>query len=342
MLQKRAVDCMEEALRSNNAESTTRVPAIRWPARLLVFLVFHLVHGLLALSARLPSSWAVSFLALLARVWQRPLKPIYRSNLAACFGADPEGARFDEFCRSRAVYFARLGVALGRLGAERRESFCRNSTIAGEAVLQRALAQGRGAIMVGPHYGLWLLGPVILAAHGYRAAVVIKSPPFDYQWRFVQRLARRLGVDLIRQGYDAIPAIRQALRANCVLCIGFDVPIRKGTSARYRFGPTTIRLDHGPAVLALRHRVPILLGMIPAGPTAHFRGEIEAAASAELGPAARSADELMQAWCDQAHEHVMRRPEQWLRWSHDKVFEPDRATLPDEERLAMQPSARPT
>jgi len=291
--------------------------------RLLFFALFCAVRAAMALFAHLPFPFAVFLGSLMARVWQRNLNSTCVKNLTACYGAAAwDKNRLRSFSRARAQYFSRLGVVLGRLLAARPASLRGWSVLAGEDVLRQALARNRGAIMLGPHFGLWLLGPAILAAHGYECAVVIRHLSSRHLERASLRLARRHGVKLIHVGRDAIPAIHRALYENRVICIAFDTPLRKGASARYRFGSGALRLDHGPAVLALRHRVPILFGIIPAGKTRQVEFQIEAAASAIGSSATTTPDALMQAWCGQTYEHVTRQPDQWLRWNDRDAIEP--------------------
>jgi KDO2-lipid IV(A) lauroyltransferase len=124
--------------------------------------------------------------------------------------------------------------------------------------LQRALDDGKGAIMALPHLGGWEWSGFWLTQvqHQPVTAVVERlDPPALFEW-FVE-LRRSFGFEIVPLGPDAGTATVRALRANHTLALLCDRDLT-GTGPEVEFFGERTTLPGGPATLALRTGAPIV------------------------------------------------------------------------------------
>ncbi len=124
--------------------------------------------------------------------------------------------------------------------------------VTGYGHVARALAGGRGPILVLPHLGgwewaaFWLTGVL-----GLRVTVVVEDiEPPDLR-EFFLGLRESLGMEVVVLGPDAGTAVSAAIRRGDIVCLLADRDI-EGTGVPVEFFGETTTLPGGPAVLALR------------------------------------------------------------------------------------------
>lgn len=124
--------------------------------------------------------------------------------------------------------------------------------------LERAMNEGKGLIVVLPHYGSWEAGGIYISSLGPFAAVAeVLRPPelFDL---FVKL---RAGVGITIFPYDNTPETREkmveALKGGTALALLCDRDL-KGTGVPVEFFGEETTLPPGPAVLAMRSSSPII------------------------------------------------------------------------------------
>lgn len=124
--------------------------------------------------------------------------------------------------------------------------------------LEKALKPNRGLILVTAHIGNWDLAGVFLTALGYRVSAVVEPIPRGWTKTF-DRYRRIFAMETIpipehnrinnaiKQGRIVALVADRDLTGHGILCPAFDA---------FRSFPK------GPAVYALRHRVPLLFGYL--------------------------------------------------------------------------------
>lgn len=124
-------------------------------------------------------------------------------------------------------------------------------------VLDEALAEGRGAIVISGHVGNWeILGQAIAAA-GYPIATVAK-PAYDPRvTRWLDQWRSRHGLKIVWRDQNSGKAILRALRTNTLMAFLIDQDTKTAGAyvpffGRPAFTPTT------PAALALRTGAPVI------------------------------------------------------------------------------------
>jgi KDO2-lipid IV(A) lauroyltransferase len=187
---------------------------------------------------------------------------------------------------------------------------------ASRAVLDAALAEGRGVVAVGGHIGHWeLLGLALSAAYPTTAVAKPLYDPRLTAW--ATRLRTQHGMELCARGEpDVFERLRHALRRGRIVGLLLDQDTKvPGTLVPF-FG----RPAHTPtaaATLALAEQAPVVVGWLwrAPGQGARWQCHFERVRFAPTGE--RKADEqALTALVTWHLEQVIRqRPEQWV-WLH--------------------------
>lgn len=169
----------------------------------------------------------------------------------------------------RAVFtsYARYWLESFRLPTRSDAEIDEGHDVIGYDHVARALAGGKGVILVLPHLGGWEWSAFWLARiMGVRVTAVVEplQPPELFEW-FVS-FRESLGMNIVALGPDAGREVLAALHRNEVVCLLADRDLGGGGIAVPFFGEET-PLPAGPATLALRTGAPLC-------PTAvYFKGD---------------------------------------------------------------------
>ena len=187
-----------------------------------------------------------------------------RRNLARVVPqAGPE--ELDELVRAGLRSYARYWMEAFRLPSMDLRSVARrvDETATGTEYLDKALADGRGAVMALPHSGNWDVAGVWLShTHGRFTTVAERLKPESLYDRFVA-YRESLGFEIVpATGGDRNPAVvlAERLRENKVVCLLADRDMTPAGRPVTFFGAQTT-MPAGPAYLAARTGA----ALIPAG-----------------------------------------------------------------------------
>lgn len=184
----------------------------------------------------------------------------------------------------------------------------------GEAHVRAALAGGRGAVVVTGHCGNWELLAAAMADRGWPLSVVarrVTDPRFD---ALVRRFRSAHGMEILdRDAPHFSAAVRGALARNRLVCLLIDQDTR-GAGIFVPFFGRPAHTPPGAAMIALRHRVPVLSAFIRrrAG-GGHLVTVRPVTVDAADGARARIA--ALTARCTAEIEAAIRRaPAEWVWW----------------------------
>jgi KDO2-lipid IV(A) lauroyltransferase len=215
----------------------------------------------------------------------------------------------------------------------------------GDALL-RGVARGRGVVVATAHTGNWDLTACAAAqwiarnAGGARLHVVTKRLSWRALDRYWQRLRAERGV-VLADALGAATYVRDALAAGDFTAMLIDqVPERgSGVSIAPFLGAPALH-DLGPALLAARARVPLLLVLGHREPDGRHRLEL----AAEIAPEelrGKGAIERATATMASALEaFVQAHPAQWL-WLHRRWKNVDERVASGRRRSGPQETAPP-
>jgi KDO2-lipid IV(A) lauroyltransferase len=197
-----------------------------------------------------------------------------------------------------------------------------------KGTLDRALASGRGAIVVSAHIGPFETIPAVLVEHGFSPSIVVRES-YDAELDRVADAHRRArGVGVIHRGDDhAALRVARALRNGRPVGILPDVGSRGVATTRARFLGRAVAFPVGVERLATRLQCPVLLGTLarPADGLTWFELRLEAL-DGEMGEAGES---LTQRVAGALTWAILRCPEHWL-WmapAHVAIADDSRSSL---------------
>ncbi|MCW5889823.1 MAG: lysophospholipid acyltransferase family protein [bacterium] len=155
--------------------------------------------------------------------------------------------------------FEHTGQSYAELGLARRLAAAPDYVrIDGLAELDALRGGGRGVLAITGHCGNWELLAATMAARGYPLSVVARKVNDDRFDALIRRFRGEQGMEiLLRDAPDFLPQVRAALERNRIVCILMDQDSR-GAGVFVPFFGRPAHTPPGPAIIALRTRVPVV------------------------------------------------------------------------------------
>jgi Kdo2-lipid IVA lauroyltransferase/acyltransferase len=182
------------------------------------------------------------------------------------------------------------------------------------AELRTVRGGGRGAVIATAHTGNWDLTACALARHVPLTVVTrrLSVKPLDRLW---QRLRGRSGVRLVTEGQASQAARHTLARGGIVAMMVDQVPLRDRGVIRVPFLGAPAPVDLGPALIALRARVPLVAAFPLRTPDGSHHVVVCGVIEPPRVPARQWAEQSMQKVTAWLEAFVRAHPEQWL-WMH--------------------------
>jgi KDO2-lipid IV(A) lauroyltransferase len=206
------------------------------------------------------------------------------------------------------------------------------------ALIDEALAPGRGLIVVSAHFGAWDVAGVVVASHTpiYLIVETFEDPRMD---RLVQEQRKGLGMDVLR--IEKTPRqIMRVLQENGTVAVAVDRPVSEKEGVPVTFFGRTCYVPGGIAQIALKTGAAILPG------ACWYDAEYSSTYYVGAGPVIfpestgdRKADtiRLMQRMFDALEAFIRERPEQWAMF---RAFWPAAAAATAEQPSIETAGAR--
>jgi len=173
-----------------------------------------------------------------------------RENIGYVLGKGASQKQIDGLAKGSLRNYFRYLVDFVCLPAVKPEDIRKRVTVQGWDNLERALREGKGAILVSLHQGNWDLCGAAIALRNYPLNVVVESLPSAKLNEFVQSRRREREMKVIPME-NGVGMMVQALRRNELLAILIDIPgADKGVAVRF-FDAIT-HVPRGAATLALK------------------------------------------------------------------------------------------
>jgi len=179
-------------------------------------------------------------------------------NMRRALGPKPSEKEVRRTARRACRYYADYWVDILWLPTRSRKYVLERFITVNKASLLDVLEQGKGALIVLPHYGSWEAGGLYLSSLGPFAAVAEVLRPQELFDLFV-KMRNAVGIEILP--YDRRPQTRdrmvEMLKNGYMLALLCDRDLKgKGVGVEF-FGERTT-LPPGPAVLARKSGVPIV------------------------------------------------------------------------------------
>lgn len=289
--------------------------------KLLGWLVVGLFHLARWLPERFTASIAVPIGGLIRNREKRRILDQVEQALGPFAGPDDE----DRFWKRHCDHVGRCVFEGFQLTWSSDEEVLDQIELVGEEHLRHALEGGRGAVLFLNHLGNpgALVGGIgvrgfvsAFAGNRIEAGMAGRIWPLTGIENLVQRMFRRGRVERVLLG-DSLPKrMSEVLKGNGLFGLFVDYPVNWKSLEPIPFDHCDLRLSLGPAILAIRHRVPVLsVTAVRTGINRHrlFVSPIHAPDSAKGMDAAAG---LITAAIGQMLVHLRDNPDQWWPWNH--------------------------
>ena len=182
------------------------------------------------------------------------------------------------------------------------------------ACVERAMSAGKGLIFVTGHLGNWELGGAYLAARGVGLDVVVRNqenPLFD---AYLNRTRERIGMTVVRDS-EAVKRTPRSLKAGRAIAFLSDQGVLGLASTFVPFFGRPAKTPRGPAVFALRLKVPVVFGTALRQPSGLYRISFEPVTVQDTGNRERDVDAVVAEYTKTLERWVRKAPEQYF-WHH--------------------------
>lgn len=191
-------------------------------------------------------------------------RTVILDNLTQAFGEERDAAWIRATARE---FYRNLGMTLMEFlasGHRRSTDLLDQVTVEGAEHVDALAAEGRGALFMSGHFGNFELALPRMAAGNYRFHGVVKPQSNTLIDKFYNGIRAREGVGLIPTG-GSFDRIREILRrGEFVGLLGDQDAGARGQFVEFLGRPASV--NRGPATLAVKAGVPLLMAFVNRGP----------------------------------------------------------------------------
>ncbi len=232
-----------------------------------------------------------------------------RARLRGC-GDEARLARLGSDCYAG---FGMSMVEFARLPLVTEDYIRRCIEVEGARHLDRALEEGRGAVLVTGHFGSWELMGCALVMMGYPITFAIGVQRNPLVQRMMNDLRRGAGIDVI-EAKSVLSLVRTVKSNKFVAMLSDQDAGPDGVFVDFMGAPAST--PQGPARLALLTRSPVITGFITRLDTVRHRITLEPPIRWDTAMDRQQAIfYITQEYTKTLESYVRGRPEHWL-WGH--------------------------
>jgi len=241
-------------------------------------------------------------------------REVARENIRRALGGSIEPEEIDGIVYRVFENIGRTAVEVFRFPLWSPDELVRRVKWDDITMFDRALAGGKGAILLSAHFGNWELFGAWIAALGYPIDVVVKPQRNTSADEFYNNLRRSAGVGIIST-QKASRQILVSLKKNRLVAILADQYAGHDGIPVEFFGRKTAT-HRGPAAIALKLGCPIYHGVLRREPDGMHRAINEGPIEFEpSGSFEEDSARLTQVYTRIIEGYIRQYPDQWL-WTH--------------------------
>jgi KDO2-lipid IV(A) lauroyltransferase len=287
--------------------------------RLKRFVRYLLLRAAAGLASLFPVKWVSAFGAFLGALGFALAAGERRKALAHLARAFPEKSEAERRAIAKGS-FAHLGRCVGELVCVRQIDARLDEWVEwpqeSRAVLDAALARGKGVVFVSGHIGNWELTARGVTARGYDGASIAREASDPRTTAFIERLRRSGNTGSIWRGHPgAAKAMLKQLRAGKILGLLIDQDT-KVQSVFVPFFGHPASTPRAAADLALRTKAALIIGLCPRVGPWRYRLELEEVPLPD-GDDEATVVSLTATLTAKLEAAIRARPEQWV-WMHER------------------------
>jgi len=180
--------------------------------------------------------------------------------------------------------------------------------------VERALAGGKGVIIVTGHLGNWELAAAYTAARGVGLDAIVRGMANRQFDAYLNSTRTALGVTVVHDS-DAVRRTPRSLRENRAVAFVADQGVKGLASTFVNFFGRPAKTPRGPAVFALRLGVPVVFGTALRMPSGKYRMSFEPIPVTPTGDREKDVDTIVATYTGVIEKWVRKYPEQYF-WHH--------------------------
>ena len=139
-----------------------------------------------------------------------------------------------------------------------KDNLLSRTKVKGKKILLDAIKGNKGAILISAHLGNWeIVAPFLSANMGTRASMVGRRLRVNLINRLISGLRTRFGATVIDKE-AGMPKMMRAIRQGKMLGIMLDQGTQSSMGVKVNFFDRAVTATHGPALLALRCKCPVV------------------------------------------------------------------------------------
>ena len=182
------------------------------------------------------------------------------------------------------------------------------------ALVQRRMAEGRGVIAFTGHVGNWELAGAYLAARGIPIDAVARRMNNTLFDAYLNQARTDVGMTVVYDD-EAVRRIPRAMKQGRLVGLVADQGVMGLASTFVPFFGRPAKTPRGPAVFALRYKVPILFISALLQPSGKYRLFVEEIPAVDTGDRDADVDATVARFTASLERMVRRYPEQYF-WHH--------------------------
>jgi phosphatidylinositol dimannoside acyltransferase len=216
-------------------------------------VLYYLLEFGRSVVARIPASVSYPIASavgdMVYNFWPRGRRNMSKS-IAALLKQEVNSIEVRKTARQGMRNYCKTIVDMQRYAYPKKGALERDIDLIGLENMDRALAAGKGAIVVGLHMGNLDLGVRALSHAGYPINAVVYNMGIGEMDRFIQKPRTGSGVKLI-SATSGILRMLDVLKRNEVIALMIDIPFNE-KGVLVKLGHKTIKVPSGMAAMALR------------------------------------------------------------------------------------------
>lgn len=242
-------------------------------------------------------------------------KNVAFSNLQASFGHEKSRRELKYIIHQNYRHFGRVLMEFARIPLLNRATILDQIPIHNIQLLTETISQGRGLMILSGHFGNWEYMGATLANVGIDLYCVFKEQKNLAVDNIIKQFRIRVGLRPFKVKGGAAKGTLKALKEkNAVIILGDQDAGRKGEMIDFFGRPASIA--RGPALIAIKHRVPVIMAFGVREPDGLIRVHLEKFPEIDKFPAS---DEGVKQFLIQYNKilekYIRKYPEQWF-WLH--------------------------
>lgn len=235
-------------------------------------------------------------------------------NLQRALGREKNPGEIRRIAREVYRHFGQLVVEWCRFPVLRAADIESRITMIHDDLLKEIEANGRGAMMISGHFGNWEMMGAAVAHFGRPFRVLVARQKNRFVGDLMDRFRRTVGVLPTRVGLSVKEVLWALRRGEFVGILSDQNAGRGGVFVEFFGRPTST--PRGPAAIALKTGVPVILCFAIREPRGHYRVVFERLENGRPFPTGtEGVQAITQIYTQRLEAYIRQYPEQWL-WTH--------------------------